>query len=113
MQPVFAALASQCHGETTITDQRFTERFGYVTEFKKLGVNIDNYGNSAVIRGVSRLRGNKVKALDLRCGAALLITSLKAEGITIIDDFYQIGRGYENVVEKMKALGADIEQTCE
>lgn len=111
MQPIFAALASQCHGETTITDQRFTERFGYVTELKKLGVNIDNYGNSAVIRGVSRLKGDKVKALDLRCGAALLIASLKTEGITVIDNFYQIGRGYENVVEKMKSLGADMKQT--
>jgi len=113
MQPIFAAFASQCHGETTITDQRFTERFGYVTELKKIGVNIDNYGNSAVIRGVSRLKGDKVKALDLRCGAALLITALKADGITVIDNFYQIGRGYENVVEKMKSLGADVEQTSE
>jgi UDP-N-acetylglucosamine 1-carboxyvinyltransferase len=113
MQPIFAALASQCDGETTITDQRFTERFAYVTELRKLGVNIENYGNSAVIRGVSRLRGDKVKALDLRCGAALLVASLKADGITVIDDFYQIGRGYENVVETMKALGVDVEQTAD
>jgi len=76
-------------------------------------VDIDNYGNSAVIRGVSKLSGNKVKALDLRCGAALLIASLKAEGITVIDDFYQIGRGYEDVATKLNALGADVEQTLE
>ena len=82
-------------------------------ELKKLRVNIDSYGNSAVIRGVSRLRGDKVKALDLRCGAALLISSLRADGITVIENSYQIGRGYENVVEKMKSLGVDVEQTSE
>jgi UDP-N-acetylglucosamine 1-carboxyvinyltransferase len=109
MQPIFSALASQCHGESTITDQRFTERFAYVSELKKLGVQIDNYGNSAVITGPSKLKGNKVKALDLRCGAALLISALKAEGITMIDNCYQIGRGYEDVAGRLSLLGADIE----
>ncbi len=113
MQPLFAALASQCQGESSITDQRFTERFAYVGQLQKLGVDIDNYGNSAVIRGGSHLRGNKVKALDLRCGAALLLASLKADGITIIDDAYQIGRGYEDIAAKMNTLGADVEQTLE
>jgi len=113
MQPIFAAFASQCDGESSITDQRFTERFAYVTELRKLGVDIDNYGNSAVIRGINKLKGNKVKVLDLRCGAALLVASMKADGVTVIDNSYQIDRGYENVVEKMKALGADVEQTGE
>lgn len=113
MQPIFAALASQCRGESSITDQRFTERFAYVGELRKLGVDVENYGNSAVIRGGNRLKGNKVRALDLRCGAAVLLVSLKADGITVIDDAYQIGRGYEEIAEKMNSLGADIEQTVE
>lgn len=113
MQPLFAAFASQCHGESSITDQRFTERFAYVAELRKLGVDIENYGNSALVRGVSTLKANKVKALDLRCGAALLIASLKAEGTTLIDDFYQIGRGYEAAVAKLTALGANITQASD
>ncbi len=82
-------------------------------QLRKLGVDIENYGNSAIIKGQSRLKGDKVRALDLRCGAALLVASLKAEGITVIDDAYQIGRGYENVAARMNALGADIERTDE
>jgi len=113
MQPIFAVLASQCQGESSITDQRFTERFAYVGQLQKLGVDIENYGNSAIIRGGNQLKGNRVKALDLRCGAALLLASLKADGITVIDDSYQIGRGYEDVTARMNAIGADIEQTSE
>lgn len=113
MQPIFAAFASQCQGESTITDQRFTERFGYVPELRKLGVAIENYGNSAIVRGGNHLRGNKARALDLRCGAALLVAALRADGITVIDDAYQIGRGYEDIATKMAALGADIEETSE
>lgn len=110
MQPIFAALASQCNGESSITDQRFTERFAYVAELRKLGIDIQNYGNTALINGVNRLKGNKVKAHDLRCGAAILLASLKADGISVIENTYQIGRGYENITNKLNALGADIEE---
>jgi UDP-N-acetylglucosamine 1-carboxyvinyltransferase len=113
MQPLFAALASQCQGESTITDQRFTERFSYVKELKKLGVEIENYGNCAVISGPCKLKAGKVRALDLRCGAALLISALAADGMTVIDNCYQIDRGYENVASRMNALGADIEKVEE
>ena len=108
MQPIFAALASQCYGESTITDQRFTERFQYVSEFQKLGMDIDSYGNCAVVRGPSKLKGAKVTATDLRCGAALVISALTAKGTTQIDNCYQLYRGYENVVQRFKGLGADI-----
>jgi len=110
MQPLFAAFASQCHGEITVTDQRFTERFTHVKELQKLGMQIDTYGNSAVIKGPSRLHGAKVCALDLRCGAALILAGLAAEGTTIIDNIYQINRGYEHVAERFRDLGASIEQ---
>ncbi|MHC4292494.1 MAG: UDP-N-acetylglucosamine 1-carboxyvinyltransferase [Planctomycetota bacterium] len=108
MQPLFAALASQCEGESTITDQRFTDRFQYVDELKKLGVNIDSYGNCAVVNGRSQLKGAKATAIDLRCGAALVLTALAAEGTTEIDNTYQLYRGYENITEKLNALGTDI-----
>lgn len=108
MQPLFAALAACCTGESTITDQRFTERFQYAEELKKLGVPIDSYGNCAVVSGPAKLIGAEVSALDLRCGAALVLAGLAAEGTTHIDNCYQIGRGYEYLVERLQALGANI-----
>jgi UDP-N-acetylglucosamine 1-carboxyvinyltransferase len=110
MQPLFAALASQCTGESTITDQRFTERFAYVGELKKLGAQIDNYGNCAVIKGPCALKGANVKALDLRCGASLLLSAMVAEGPTKIENCYQIYRGHEHIVSRLRCLGADIKQ---
>jgi len=110
IQPLFAALASQCRGESTITDQRFTERFSYVAELKKLGVHIDHYGNCAVVKGPSELRGGRATALDLRCGAALSILALGAQGETLIDNLYQIERGYERLVPRLTALGASVER---
>jgi len=110
MQPLFAAFASQCDGESTVTDQRFTERFQYVAELQKLRMSIEAYGNCAVIRGPTRLRGAPVTALDLRCGAALVIAALAAEGTTTIDDGYQIDRGYERIASRLSALGAQIDR---
>ena len=110
MQPLFAALASQCEGESTITDQRFTDRFQYVDELKKLGVSINSYGNCAVINGPSHLKGANVSAIDLRCGAALVLSAMASDGITEIDNTYQLYRGYENIVEKLTGLGADIHE---
>jgi len=108
MQPLFAAFASQCTGESTITDQRFTERFAYVRELRKFGMDIAAYGNSAVVSGPSALHGAEVAALDLRCGAALILAGLTANGTTTIDNVYQIDRGYEHVVERFANLGASI-----
>lgn len=108
MQPLFAALASQCEGESTITDQRFTERFQYVKQLQKLGMAIESYGNCAVVRGPSRLKGSQVEAVDLRCGAALVLSALVADGVTQIDNSYQIYRGYEHIESRLRSLGADI-----
>jgi UDP-N-acetylglucosamine 1-carboxyvinyltransferase len=108
MQPLFAVFASRCCGESTITDQRFTERFQYVKELQKFGMPIKSYGNCAVVQGPAELKGASVTALDLRCGSALILTALAAKGTTIIDNCYQIERGHENVVERFRNLGADI-----
>jgi UDP-N-acetylglucosamine 1-carboxyvinyltransferase len=110
MQPLFSAFASRCHGESTITDQRFTDRFQYAAELRKLGVPIETYGNCAVIGGPAPLRGARVTALDLRCGGALVLAGLTADGTTTIDNTAQIARGYENLLDRFRALGAQIEQ---
>jgi len=108
MQPLFAALAGCCHGESTITDQRFTERFQYVAELQKLGHQIMSYGNCAVVRGPNELIGAPVTAIDLRCGAALLISALASRGETRIDNAEQISRGYEEVANRFNRLGARV-----
>jgi len=108
MQPLFAVLATQCHGESSITDQRFTERLQYATELKKLGSSIDAYGNCAVIQGPALLHGTRVKALDLRCGAALAVAACAAEGETVIERADQIERGYEDLPLKLSELGGQI-----
>jgi len=110
MQPLFAVFASRCSGESTITDQRFTERFQYVKELQKFGMPIESYGNCAVVRGPAELKGASVTALDLRCGSALILTAMAAKGTTIINNCYQIERGHEYVVERFRNLGAEIEK---
>jgi UDP-N-acetylglucosamine 1-carboxyvinyltransferase len=110
MQPLFAVLASRCSGESTITDQRFTERFQYVKEIQKFGMPIKCYGNCAVVQGPAELKGASATALDLRCGSALILTALAAKGTSIIDNCYQIERGHEYVVERFRNLGAQIEK---
>lgn len=110
MQPLFAALASQCDGESTITDQRFTDRFQYVKQLQKLGMPIESYGNCAVVRGPAKLKGARVEAIDLRCGGALILSALAAEGTTEIEDTHQIYRGYEHVKSRLRNLGAEVEE---
>ena len=111
MQPLFAALATTIPGESIITDTRFTERFQYVTEFQKMGADIVNYENCAIVHGGKSLHGSTVQALDLRAGAALTFLGAVADGTTTIDNYYQVERGYERIVEKMQSLGVDISYT--
>ena len=95
-------------GESRITDLRFPDRFGYAEELARLGGDFDTHGNVLRIRGGGTLRGSTVKALDLRCGAALLVAGLMAEGTTCILDPHQIDRGYEDIAGKMQRLGARV-----
>ena len=110
MQPLFAALALRAPGESTITDQRFTDRFAYVKELKSFGAEINNYGNCAVVSGGRNLKGASVKATDLRGGAAEILVGLISEGETNIGNIYQIDRGYEFIEKKLGSLGAEIER---
>ena len=83
-------------------------RFKYIAELKKMGANIHVEDRIAIIEGASHLTGAVVKACDLRAGAAVVIAGLSAEGVTQIEDVQFIERGYENIVGKLQALGADI-----
>jgi len=110
MQPLLAALACTIEGESIVTDTRFTERFQYVEEFKKFGLDIVNYENCAVIHGSRAVNGCNVFATDLRAGAALTFLGCWADGTTTIDNYYQTKRGYVGIVEKMKSLGVTIDE---
>ena len=108
MQPLFAALAATIEGESIITDMRFTDRFQYVDEFKKFGMEIANYSNCAIVQGGTPLRGTKVVSPDLRGGAALILLGNVAEGTTEVENTYQIDRGYLDICEKLNGIGCKI-----
>lgn len=113
MQAQMMALLSVLPGTSMITETVFENRFMHVSELKRLGAQIRIEGRSAVIEGVPRLSGTQVRATDLRAGAALILAGLYAEGITEIQDIYHIDRGYDQIEEKFKNLGAPIERIPE
>lgn len=106
VQPILAAWAAQARGESKIIDLRFPGRYGYAEEMKKMGVNYQIEGDMLKIHGQGGgLVGAEVKALDLRAGIALTLCGLAAEGETVITDAWQIGRGYVDLIPKLKSLG--------
>lgn len=110
MQAQMMSLLCAIKGTSIITETVFENRFMHAGELKRMGANIKLDGRSAVIEGVDSLTGCDVKATDLRAGAALIIAGLATEGCTKIGDIYHIDRGYVNIEEKFKKLGADIER---
>jgi UDP-N-acetylglucosamine 1-carboxyvinyltransferase len=110
MQAQMMGLLSTVKGTSIITETIFENRFMHAQELKRMGANIKIDGRSAVVEGVDKLTGSEVKATDLRAGAALIMAGLTAEGITELSDIYHVDRGYVNIEEKFKALGADIER---
>lgn len=107
MQPQMCVLLCLANGVSTITDSVWENRFRYTGELARMGANITVEGKTATVVG-GKLRAAAVKAVDLRAGAAMVIAGLAAEGETTIDDVYHIERGYERMVEKLNAVGADI-----
>lgn len=105
MQPIFAAIGASSVGRTEIVDLRYPDRFGYIAEFQKLGIVGSAENGRAVIDGTGRVRSGVVGACDLRAGAALLVCALGAEGEVVIEDAWQILRGYDRLDEKLNALG--------
>ena len=90
-----------------------SNRFKYVDELRRMGAQITVDGKVAIVEGVDHLKGAPVRALDLRAGAAMVIAGLVAEGTTVLEDIQYIERGYENIVEKLVDLGADIYRSQE
>lgn len=108
MQPQITTLLSVCDGTSIVTEGVWDNRFRYVEQLMLMGADIQVDGKMAVITGVEGLRSAPVKAVDLRAGAAMVIAGLVAAGTTEIEDVVYIDRGYENMVEKLSKLGADI-----
>jgi len=108
LQAPLAALLTQAVGNSTITETIYVDRFKHCDELNKMGANIIVNKPSSIIVGKTPLTGNKVAATDLRCGGALVVAGLLANGITTIDNIYHIDRGYENLDGKLQSLGAKI-----
>ncbi|MBR6676918.1 MAG: UDP-N-acetylglucosamine 1-carboxyvinyltransferase [Clostridia bacterium] len=110
MQPQMATLLCLADGVSCVTEGVYEKRFRYVAELQKMGAAINVDGRSAVIEGGKPLHGASVEAVDLRAGVAMIIAGLCAEGTTEISQIHLIERGYDDVVGKLKSLGADIEK---
>ncbi len=108
LQQPMSVLLSISEGTGIITESIWEGRFKHVDELKRMGANIKVEGRIAIIEGINRLSGSPVHATDLRAGAAMVIAGLAAEGETEISNLRHIDRGYENLVEKLKSIGADI-----
>ncbi len=108
VQQIIGVLMSISEGTSIISESIFENRFKYFDELKKMGVNVKIEGRAAIINGVNRLTGCKLRATDLRAGAAMIIAGLVAEGTTEIVSIKHIDRGYPHIEEKFRKLGANI-----
>ena len=109
MQPQITTLLCGAGGISMVTESIFSGgRFKYVDELRKMGAVITVEGSLAVVEGVPRLKGAPVRALDLRAGVAMVLAGLMCDGVTQVENIKYIERGYENIVDKLASLGADI-----
>jgi UDP-N-acetylglucosamine 1-carboxyvinyltransferase len=113
MQAQFMALATQAEGTSIITENIFENRFMHAQELTRMGANIKIEGRRAIVRGKSPLSAAAVLASDLRASASLVLAALVADGETIIDRVYHLDRGYENIEEKLRGVGAQIRRIGE
>jgi UDP-N-acetylglucosamine 1-carboxyvinyltransferase len=110
LQAQFMALMTAASGAAMITETIFENRFMHVPELCRMGASINVHGASAMVRGVKRLTGAPVMATDLRASVSLVLAGLAADGDTILNRVYHLDRGYERLVEKLSACGAEIER---
>jgi len=114
LQPELGVLATQSKGPTLIHDPLYEGRLKYLEELNKMGANIIFCDpHRAIINGPTQLYGTEIPSLDIRSGAALIIAGLVAKGQTIINNIYQVDRGYEKIEERLQKLGADIKRVKE
>ena len=107
-QPLLVAMLSLAEGVGMVTENVFASRFRYVGELRRMGADIRVEGRCAIVRGRERLSGAPVQATDIRAGAALVVAGLGAEGETVVRDTHHIGRGHEDLVGRLRSLGADV-----
>jgi UDP-N-acetylglucosamine 1-carboxyvinyltransferase len=110
LQAQWMALMSVAEGGSIITENVFENRFMFADELGRMGADVRIEGHHALVKGVGQLSGAPVRCPDLRGGAALVIAGLIADGETVVGDVYHIDRGYEGFVDKLRAMGADIER---
>lgn len=110
MQAQMMVVLSQAEGTSMCTENVFESRFAFVDELTRMGAEIEIDGHHALIRGPRLLHGATVRALDVRAGIAAVIAGLVAEGTTVVTDVHHVDRGYAAVVERLRALGADVER---
>ena len=108
MQAQFMAMLTIASGTSVVTETVFENRFMHVDELRRMGAKIKIDGRTSVVEGQEKLTGCQVKATDLRAGAAIVLAALVAEGETQVGYIHHIDRGYDNLVQKLVSLGADI-----
>ncbi|MCK0470017.1 UDP-N-acetylglucosamine 1-carboxyvinyltransferase [Halalkalibacter sp. APA_J-10(15)] len=108
LQQPFTTLLTQAEGTSIVTDTIYNARFKHIDELRRMGANVKVEGRSAIINGATTLQGAKVRATDLRAGAALVVAGLLADGVTEISGVEHIDRGYAHLEEKLLGLGAKI-----
>ncbi len=110
MQPQMGVLLCLANGVSCLSEGVYDNRFRYVEELKRMGASVKVDGRTAVIEGVQKLSPAQIKAVDLRAGAAMVIAGLATAGQTEIEDIHHIERGYDDIVGKLKSVGADIKK---
>jgi UDP-N-acetylglucosamine 1-carboxyvinyltransferase len=108
MQAQMMSLMAVTPGISVITEKIYPDRFMHVAELNRMGARIQREGPHAIVEGVKRLSGAPVMASDLRASASLLLAGLVAKGKTTISRIYHLDRGYEDIEQKMSALGARV-----
>ena len=108
LQQPLTALLTQCQGVSQVVETIYPERFGHCYQLNAMGAKIDQEEAMCYVNGPTPLHGARVYATDLRCGAALIVAALMADGVTEIGNVYHIDRGYENIDHKLISLGAVI-----
>jgi len=108
LQPMAIALNSIADGVAFVTENIFEGRFMFIDELLRLGADVRTDGHHAIVRGRERLSGAPVRATDIRAGAALVLAGLVADGPTTVADTHHVDRGYQQFVEDLNALGAQI-----
>lgn len=113
LQPQMGVVLSLAEGTSIINESIWESRFQYTNELNKMGAQITAQGKSAIFEGVENLYGASVYSTDLRAGAALIVAGIAAEGKTEVYNLEHIDRGYENIEEKFRSIGADIQRVIE